>query len=128
MASASASKQQKASEAALAVDDDEPFSVTGFLTRKVNKGNKWKRMYFALEPARKYLHVFDSQTAVKPKRIFDLSGTSLYSLHDSYHGRLARLVCLYVCMSVCMYVCTSVCMPVCMYVCVSVCLPVCLPP
>lgn len=68
------------------MDEEEPYSVTGFLTRKV-KSNKWKRMYVALEPAKRYLHLFDSQTSVKPKRIFDLSSTSLYALHDSYHGR-----------------------------------------
>ncbi|EGD72431.1 hypothetical protein PTSG_00450 [Salpingoeca rosetta] len=77
---ATAAKQQH-------TEGDGTYGMSGFLTRKLNKSNKWKRMFFALEPAKRYLHVFDSQTAVKPKHIFDLSSTSLYSLDDSYHGR-----------------------------------------
>eukprot|EP01147_Barroeca_monosierra_P005601 gene5601-181_t len=61
--------------------------MSGYLTRKENKSCKWKSMFFSLEPAKKYLHVFESESAVKPKRIFDLPATSLYTLHDSYHGR-----------------------------------------
>ncbi|KJE96686.1 hypothetical protein CAOG_06967 [Capsaspora owczarzaki ATCC 30864] len=64
------------------------YNRCGYLVRKSRKSNKkWKKLYFALMGAKKRLYFFESENALRPKGIVDLTMSTVHSLHSTFFGR-----------------------------------------
>lgn len=59
----------------------------GYLYKRSNKGTKWTRYYFLLDPRDQSLCFFQNEHRVKPKGVIDLTSTSSYPLHHSLFQR-----------------------------------------